>query len=481
MPTIPLPITDGRRLTSSFAGRLQSRPCRLPRLAGVAVLSAGLVFAAPPADAQNRKLKVIRDAEIEALLRDYARPIFKAAGIGSRGAEIILVQDRAFNAFVASGNRIFINTGTLLTAKTPNEVIGVLAHEVGHLAGGHLQGLRNEVARAQAIGILATLLGAGGVAAGVASGSSSGARVGAAAASIGPGIAQRTLLSYRRTQESAADSAALSYLNATGQSARGMLVTFRRFADQALISKQYVDPYVLSHPMPNERISQLERLAKKSPYFEKNDPAQLQLRHDLMRAKIAGFIEAPGRVQRRFPKSDKGLAADYARAVVAYRTGSLPSALRRIDGLISRSPSYSYFYELKGQALLEAGKAQAAIAPLRKAASLAPSPGLIRIMLGHALLQTGKAGNLKDAIGNLKAGLAEEPLAAIGYRHLSTAYARQGRIAEAEVATAQGLLIEGDVKAAQNYAKRAQAKLKRGTPAWLQADDIIAYKLPKNR
>ena len=471
----------GGGLTSSFAGRLQSGLSALPRLAGTALLIAGLVTAAPPASAQKRKLNVIRDAEIEVLLRAYTAPIFKAAGIGSRGAEIVLLQDSSFNAFVASGNRIFINTGTLLTAKTPNEVIGVLAHETGHLAGGHLQGLRNEMARAQALGLIATLLGAGAAVAGSASGNSSGARAGAAATSIGPGIALRSLLSYRRTQESSADIAALTYLNATGQSARGMLATFRRFADQGLFSKQYVDPYVLSHPMPNERISQLERLARKSPHFDKTDPAQLQLRHDLMRAKLSGFIEGPGGVQRRYPRSDKSLVADYARAVVAYLTGSLRPALKRIDGLIRQSPDYPYFYELKGQALLEAGKAREAIAPLRKAVSLAPSPGLIRILLGHALLQTGDAKYLNDAIGNLKAGLADEPLASIGYRHLSTAYAKQGRIAEAEVATAQGLLIEGDVKAAQNYAQRAQAKLKRGTPAWLQADDIIAYKIPETR
>jgi predicted Zn-dependent protease len=481
MPIALLTIPDRGGLTSSFAGRLQSGLSALPRLAGAALLSASLASAAPPASAQGRKLKVIRDAEIEVLLRDYAGPIFKAAGIGSRGAEIVLLQDRSFNAFVASGNRMFINTGTLLDAKTPNEVIGVIAHETGHLAGGHLQGLRNEAARSRAIGLIATLLGAGVAVAGAAAGSTSGARAGAAASTIGPGIARRTLLSYRRTQESTADSAALNYLNATGQSAKGMLVTFRRFADQALFSKQYVDPYVLSHPMPNARISQLESLAGKSRYFDKSDPAQLQLRHDLMQAKLSGFTEGPGRVQRRFARSDKSIAADYARAIVAYRTGSLRSALKRIDGLIRRSPNYPYFHELKGQALLEAGKARKAIAPLRKAVSLAPKPGLIRIMLAHALIETGDAKYLKEAIGNLKAGLAEEPLAAIGYRHLSTAYARQGRIAEAELATAQGQLIDGNVKAAQSYAKRAQAKLKRGTPSWLQADDIIAYKVPKTR
>ena len=485
MPIAPLTINDRSGLTSSFARRLQSGLFGLPRLAGIALLSASLVTAAPvpggEASAQGRSKKIIRDAEIEVLLRDYAAPIFKAAGIGSRGAEIVILQDRSFNAFVASGNRLFINSGTLLAAKTPNEVIGVIAHETGHLAGGHLQGLRNEVARSKAIGVIATLLGAGAAVAGAASGSSTGARAGAAATTIGPGLAQRTLLSYRRTQESAADSAALTYLNATGQSARGMLVTFRRFADQALFSKQYVDPYVLSHPMPNARISQLERLAGKSPHFDKRDPAQLQLRHDLMRAKISGFIEARGRVQRRFPRSDKSIAADYARAVVAYRRDGLRPARKRIDGLIRRAPNNPYFHELKGQALLEAGKAREAIAPLRKAVSLAPSPGLIRILLGHALLETREAKNLDEAIRHLKAGLVDEPLAAVGYRHLSVALASQGRVAESHVAIAEGHLIDGNVKAAHNFAKRAQAKLKRGSPSWLQAEQILAYKLPKTR
>ncbi|HMB48964.1 MAG TPA: M48 family metalloprotease, partial [Afifellaceae bacterium] len=417
--------------------------------------------------------------EIEALLRDYAAPLFKAAGIGSRGAEIIIINDRAFNAFVVSGNRMFINSGTLLTAETPNEVIGVIAHETGHLAGGHLQGLRNEVARAQSIGVIATLLGVGAMVAGVNSGSDTGARAGGAIAQAGPQLALRTLLNYRRGQETAADRAAITYLNATGQSAKGMITTFQRFADQALFSKQYVDPYVLSHPMATDRIAQLENVARKSKYWDAQDPAQLQLRHDLMRAKLAGFMEGPGRVARRFPKSDKSAAAEYARAIVAYRSGGIRRAGRQIDRLISMMPNNPYLYELKGQALLEGGKANAAIAPLRKSVSLAPRAGLIRILLGHAQLETGNKGLLDEAVQNLRTGLQQEPLASVGYRHLATAYARQGRIGDAELATARGHLIDGQLKTAQTYAKRAQAKLKRGSPGWLQADDILSYKLPK--
>lgn len=457
-------------------------PGRTPRVRTLAFVTAlGIAAAIAPASAQPRGASVIRDAEIENLLRDYSTPVFRAAGIGTHGAEIIMIGDRSFNAFVASGNQMFINTGTLLTAETPNEVIGVIAHETGHLAGGHLQGLRNEIARSKSIGLIATLLGVGAMVAGTQAGSDTGARAGAAIAQIGPQLTLRTLLNYRRGQETAADRAAITYLNATGQSGKGMIKTFQRFADQALFAKQYIDPYVQSHPMASDRISQLESVARKSKYWDAKDPEQLQLRHDMMRAKLAGFTEDARRVDRRYPKSDQSLPAEYARAIATYRTGGIRRASRQIDSLIAKMPNNPYFYELKGQALLEGGKAKAALEPLNKAVSLAPRAGLIRILLGHAQLETGDKAMLGPAIENLKTGLAQEPHASVGYRHLATAYARQGLIGEAELATAQGHLIEGQLETAQAYAKRAQAKLKRGSPGWLQADDILSYKLPKNQ
>ena len=469
--------TSGSRSTPASGG---IRTSKAIKPIGAAIMAAAL-FISTVTVAQAQRVRIIRDAEIETLLRDYAEPIFKAAGIGSQGAEIIIVNDRSFNAFVVSGHRMFINSGTLLIADTPNEVIGVIAHETGHLAGGHLQNLRNEVARAQAIGAIAAILGAGAIAAGVSAGSDAGARAGGAIAQAGPQLAMRSLLNYRRGQETAADRAAITYLNATGQSAQGMIKTFRFFADQALFSQQYADPYVLSHPMPADRIAQLETLAKRSKHWDKKDPPSLQLRHDMMRAKLSGFIEGPSRVSRRFPKSDNNLPAAYARAIIAYRSGGFRGARRQIDNLIGQAPNNPYFYELKGQALLESGNAKAAIAPLTKSVSLARHSGLIRIMLAHAQLESGNAALLPEAVANLKKGLAEEPQASVGYRHLATAYARQGDIAQAELATAQGHLIDGNLKTAQTHAKRAQAKLKRGSPGWLQADDILSYKLPRTQ
>ena len=265
------------------------------------------------------------------------------------GAEIILVQDKEFNAFVASGRRMIIYTGTLAQAATPNEVIGVIAHETGHLAGGHVEALHNEIARAQAIGAIIGLIGVAGIAAGAAAGSTTGSQAGAAATTMGPGVAARTLLSYRRAQELAADRAALTYLNASGQSARGMLETFRRFADQQLFSAQYADPYAQSHPMARDRLEQLERAALESPNYDVMDRPEMQLRHDMMRAKLSGFTDSPehgraalsalrrSRCRRNMPApSSLRAPAAYARRV------------RAIDDLIARSPSYPYFHELKG-------------------------------------------------------------------------------------------------------------------------------------
>jgi predicted Zn-dependent protease len=296
---------------------------------------------------------------------------------------------------------------------------------------------------------------------------------------MGSGIAVRSLLSYKRGQELAADRAALTYLEASHQSARGMVTTFQRFADQQLVSAQYADPYAQSHPMARDRLQQLETTARASPYWDATDSEALQLRHDMMRAKLSGFTESPSAVGRRYPKGDDSLPAQYARAIVAYRTGSTRDAVRAADRLIARVPNYAYFYELKGQILLEAGHAREAIAPLRQAVALAPSPGLIRIMLGAAELASDDRGLLSAAVTDLRTGLRDEPLAAVGYRHLAMAYQKQGKTADAELATAEGLLIMGDIREAKTFARRAQANFPTGSPGWLKADDIIGYESPR--
>ncbi len=445
-----------------------------------AVLASTLAIAtaaASTAPAQAQRMGFIRDAEIEALLRDYSIPIIRAAGVGESAVRIYIVGSPQFNAFVASGRRIFVNAGVLMQAKTPNEVIGVIAHETGHIAGGHLARQRMELENAQALAILATLLGAGAVAAGAAAGSAGdGAVAGQAIMMGGQSMVERSLLAYQRTEEQAADRAAINYLNATGQSARGMLTTFATLADQSFLTTKYADPYAQSHPMPRERIAALENLARQSKYFDKADPPELQFRHDLARAKLYGHLDHPSSVARRYPTSDTSLPARYARTIAQMRSGDYRNALAGADALVSAMPNYPYFWELKGDLLLKAGRAREAVAPLQKAVSMDSRSGLLKVLLGEAMMATDDPKLLDQAINLMSQGLQSETEFGGGYRRLAIAYGKAGRVADAELATAQGYFNDGDYEMAKRFAQRAQQGLKTGSPGWLRADDIIKYR-----
>jgi predicted Zn-dependent protease len=449
----------------------------------VVAATAASVLVAPLARAQTPqdgpKLNVIRDAEIEELLRDYTRPLLRTAKLGGQNIEVVLIGDRAFNAFVADGRRIFMNIGALYEAETPNQIIGVLAHEIGHIAGGHLARMRDQIANAQTASIVAMLLAIGGAVAGSATNTQGMGEV-LPGLIMGPQeMIRRSLLGYVRQQEESADRAAVEFLNATGQSAKGMLETFQRFADQTMFISRSVDPYTLSHPMPRERIAALEHIARTSPNFGKQDPAALQLRHDMMRAKLAGFIDRPDAVMRRYPSANNSLPARYARAISSYRFGNIRDAITQIDTLIADQPNNPYFHELKGQALLESSRAREAIAPLRRASSLSNGSPLIRMMLGQALVQSGDAALAEEAVAELRVGLAKEPNASLGYRQLAIALGRKGDRANADLASAQASFNEGDFATARQLAARAQRSLSKGSPGWLKADDIVNYKPPK--
>lgn len=468
------PKCHGATTASTRSGALARSA--LLGLVGLAVTATSV----PTAEAQQR-IGFIRDAELEDLMRDYANPILRAAGLGDSNVRVYIVNSTQFNAFVMDGRRIFINAGVIMQAETPNEVIGVLAHETGHIAGGHLARLPTEVRTATAIAVLTTVLGVGAMAAGAMAGAEGGAQAGHAIVMGGQHAAMRSLLSYQRSEEQAADRAAVNYLNATGQSALGMLKTFQRFADQSMFTDRYADPYAMSHPMPRERIALLDRIARESPHFERTDPPELQARHNLARAKLAGYMDHPSAISRRYPPSDNSLAARYARTLADLRTGNLRSALQGADALIGAQPNYPYFWELKGDILIRAGRPAEAIEPLRRALSMRPEAPMIRATLGQALLGTEDPNQLNAAITELNAALHREPDYANGYRFLAQAYGRAGRIPEAELATAQGHFASGDFDGAKRFAQRAKQSLPHGSPEWRRADDILNYRPPGTR
>jgi predicted Zn-dependent protease len=256
-----------------------------------------------------------------------------------------------------------------------------------------------------------------------------------------------------------------------------MYDTFKRLADQILYHTRYIDPYMQTHPLPSERVAALEGMARASPYWDMKDPPALQARHDLMRAKLYGFMDRPDAVARRYGIGDNSLAARYARAIAAYRFADPHRALEQIDALIHAQPQNPYFHELKGQALLEAGKPAEAIAPLRQAVRLAREPALIQIMLAQALIATHRT---EEAITLLQQALAQERESPDAYSQLAMAYGQKGDLAHADLASAQAAFMRGDIKTARELAARARTRFPVGSPGWVKADDIYSYKPPRN-
>jgi predicted Zn-dependent protease len=466
-------------------------------MAAIYALSASIA-AVSPAAAQG--LPLIRDTEIENLLKDYSLPIFKAAGLASQNITMRIVRHESFNAFVVDGHNVFINTGTLTQAKTPNEVIGVIAHETGHIVGGHMAQLRSRIARDATKSLLLTILGIGLMVGGAMAGGETAREVGSAGGGLAMGgneMVMRSMLSERRSQESAADQAGLRLLQATRQSGRGMLETFERFAEQEFWQAKDLDPFVRSHPVAADRLNQLRERVAASPYANDKDPPQLQLRHDMMRAKLDGHMLPMQLVFNRYPTTNNTLPARYARAIARNCSGSCVQALSDIDALIRDKPDNAYFWELKGELLLKAGQSTEAIDPLRKAAGLLDklkraNPGVsysqTQIMLGRALVSSNDPRLLDEAIAILTNVLgADKPLWQgedddwMGWWQLAVAYDRKGNQAEALLATARKHFYSGnakDIHEAQIYAKRAQQIFARGSRGWLIAEDIITYKAP---
>lgn len=426
------------------------------------------------ADAQQPRLSFIRDAEIEALVADYAAPLMRAAGLRKGSVNFYLVNDNSFNAFV-SGSGMYLNTGLLLQAEDPNEVIGVIAHEIGHIVGGHQIRLRQRIESASRIAQWTSLLGLGIGAAGAISGSSDLGNAGFGIAASGSRFALRDVLRYQRDEEASADRTAVKLLKQTSQSGKGMLDTFRRLARNTNIMSGRVDPYLMSHPTPNERIAALRSTVRKSPFFNRKSSGTQKKRHDMVRAKIAAYVG--GSRYASAVLADQKLHPDarlYGQAILAHLFGSPKRAIPLIDKLLKRNPKNAYINEMKGEILLRSGKAALAVEPFRRAVRYDKTgAGFLRVELGHALLESGSKKNLDEAINQLRKGVGRDPTAVRGYQYLAIAYGRKGDTPRALLASADFAIRTGKKDRAKDFARRAQQQFKRGTPGWLRAEDII--------
>lgn len=429
----------------------------------LAILVVSLVL---PALAEARGRSLIRDAEIEQTLRQMSLPLMQAAGLSPSTVNIYIIQDRSLNAFVAGGRNIFLNTGLLMELETPEELLGVIAHEIGHLAGGHQAKRAIDMRNATGPALLGMLIGIG---VGIAGGGEAGAAVaaGTQAAII------RQFLSNTRAQEASADQAALSYLIRSGIDPKGLQSVIEMFRGQEVLAIGSVDPYVLTHPLSTNRMSLIERRVGETANRTWKTDRNREYWHARMRAKLEGFLRDPTRVLDRLEGQPEDEFNLYRKAVAYHRARDLSKALAAADRLIAKRPKDAFYQELKGQILLESGRAGDAIPYYRRAAQLAPGQPLLKSGLGRALLEPDQPKLNAEALQILKSARSADLADSSALRALSTAYERAGDRGMATLATAERYALSGDIKSAIVLAKRADGLLPKGSPGWLRAQDLL--------
>ena len=437
------------------------RPARL--LARLLMLLA-LSFAAvvQPAAAQS----ILRDAETEALLRDISRPLIEAAELRPENVRIVLIHDREINAFVAGGQIVYLNSGLITSASNANEVQGVIAHELGHITGGHIIRMGEGIQQATAITVLSLLLGGIAMAAGAG-------EAGAGIMAAGQQAALGRFLAFTRTQESSADQAGALYLSRAGVSGRGSLAFFERLQNHEFrLAIPQEDSYSRTHPLHRERIAALENVYRADPAWDRPTDPALEERFQRVRAKLAGYVDDHRQVLIRYPESDRSVPARYARAYAWHRAGHPERSIAEVDSLLRERPDDPYFLELKGQILLESGRPEEALAALRGAVERAPDQPLIAALLGHALISTENPAHFEEARRVLRVAVGRDNDNPFAWYQLGIVYDREGDHARAALATAERYNLQGQPQLALPNAEQAMMGLAVGTPDWLRAQDI---------
>lgn len=409
---------------------------------------------------------LIRDTEIEETIRLYADPILSVAEIPPETVHIRIIADDSLNAFVINGNRMFLHTGTLMKANSSSEVIGVIAHETGHIVGGHAVTFREPMEAALRTTLLTTLLG---VAAGVATGNSD---LGMAVALGGQGTAQRQFLAFNRGQESSADQFALKALDESEQSAEGLYRFFEQIQGQELLITDRQDPYIRTHPLTRDRMNSIRAHIDQSEFSSVPPDSYLEERHQRMVAKLYSFLKPQLATLQKYPETDVSLPARYARSVAHYRRGRLDLAVPLIDGLIEERPDDPYFWELKGQMLFENGRIPEAIEAYRVSQQLLPFAPLILVAMAHAMVESGDPSYVEETQAALRIALQEDPFDVFAWDLSAKSYAINNQPGLSAYAAAERALLLGQLGEVVRYAQKAEKELATGTPAWVRLQDI---------
>ena len=421
--------------------------------------------------AQEGGINLIRDTEIEETLHVDSDPILLAAGLVPKDVTLILVGDKDLNAFTVNGQSIFINTGLIIETANPNQLEGVIAHETGHAAGGH-NARSGDMQRAAMQPFLITLgLGVLAAAAGAPD---------AAIALLGSSQYFGTInaLTFSRAQEAAADQAAITYMQRSGKSAKGLVDFFENFRYEEVFSEARRFKFFQSHPVSGERIELLRRRAEEQSHYKDVDSTEAQARHDTMKAKLYAFMNPPQQTFIKYTEKDSGFPARYARAIAYYKALETDHAIKAIDSLTADYPDNPYLYELKGQVYFESGKSKLAEDAHRKSVELKPNGALLRINLAQAILAQGDVKRADEAIGHLQKSLSIEGDNAFAWRLMSQAYDAKGEGGAARLAAAEERFAVGDMAQARVFALRARKLLTKDTPQWRRATDIVLVSNP---
>ncbi len=459
------PQVQAKELPTSHPRRYRSKPVKhliKSILHTVTVALLGFILLATPISAQG----LIRDAEIERTLRTAARPLLQKAGVPASTTNIFIVNDRSMNAFVAGGNNIFINAGLVMRLKSVDMIQAVIAHEIGHITGGHQSQRAASIGSARTAAGIGILLGLAAIVAGETD-------VGLGVAIGSADAANRSVLANTRAQEASADQSGARYMARAGIDPQAALDVLDIFRGQELLSTSYIDPYAITHPVSSDRIARLRGLVAAYKPGQSIQPPDMDYWYGRTVAKFRGFMNSSKSTLKRYPKSNKSEAAMLARSVAYFRLPNTSKALSEINALIKKRPQDPYYHELKGQILLESGKAKPAVASYRTATKLAPKEPLILAGLGRAMLVTDSAANNKAALKILKRAHTADPRDGQMLRNLALAYARGGNTGMAALITAERYALASNFKTAKIHAERAQALLPRGSSGYLRADDIL--------
>ncbi|MBI1326669.1 MAG: M48 family metalloprotease [Alphaproteobacteria bacterium] len=431
------------------------------------LLAVFILLLPPQAYAQSADMVIVRDTEVEDYLKAWSKPLIQAAGLSPETVRFILVQSPDLNAFVAGGPNIFIYTGLIERTKTPNELLGVTAHELGHISGGHLIRARGAMENASFEAILGTVLGLGVAALTGEGGAAS------AGAMLGQSVGMTNYLHFSRTQEASADQAAMRFLASADMSSKGFLEFFKTLEDQELLPAGQQNAYVRTHPLTRDRITTIEARLQGGDTGVMDNKTRIE-QHKLMRAKLIGYTK-PQQVNSYYPANDTSVAARYAHAIALYRKDSHASAISLMDGLLKEAPANPYFKEQQAQILFASGKVNESIALYRAALGALPHSAFIRMDLAQALLSRPQATQqeLQEVIALLKRAKQDEPRMPKIYRLLATAYGRAGDEKTAHLNLAEEAFLKKDKKRTKELVKRLEGAFPAGSREYIQLQDLL--------